>query len=92
MTAPRLDTPEGRAAYRTELRGVARGWRWGGLLLIVAGAGLGSVERFTAQPMPSWTTTAVLVLFMVGWAMMMVAIIQRTLHHRRRLSGQPGSK
>jgi len=89
---PRLDTPEGLAAYRRELKGVAQPWRYGGLALIVLGALLGGVDRYTDTPMPSWTTTAIFALFIVGWLMMMVAIVQRTMHHRRRLAGdtKPG--
>jgi hypothetical protein len=89
---PRLDTPEGRAAYRAELRTVARGWRYGGLALILLGAGLGSVHRFTEIATPAWTTQAVFVLIVAGWAAMMVAIFKRTLHHRRRFSGQTGTQ
>lgn len=86
---PRLDTPEGRAAYRRELHQVAAPWRYGGLALIVLGALLGGVDRYTDTAMPTWTTTAIFVLFGVGWLMMMVAIFKRTLYHRRRLGGQP---
>lgn len=84
---PRLDTPEGRAAYRRELHGVARPWRYGGLALIVLGAVLGGIDRYTDTALPTWTTTAIFALFIVGWLMMMVAIFQRTLYHRRRFSG-----
>ena len=89
---PRFDTPEGRDAYRRELRTVARPWRYGGLALIILGAGLGGVHRFTDIATPAWTTHAVFVLIVAGWALMMVAIFQRTLYHRRRLAGQTGSK
>ena len=40
MTRPNLDSDEGRAAYRAELRRVAWPLRWGGLALIVVAAGL----------------------------------------------------
>ena len=90
--APRFDTPEGRAAYRRELQQVAAPWRYGGLALIVLGALMGGIDRYTDTAMPSWTTTAIFVLFGVGWVMMMVAIVQRTIYHRRRFGGQTGSK
>jgi hypothetical protein len=63
---PRLDTPEGMDAYRRELRTVGRPLRYGGLALILAGAGLGSVERFTDTRMPVWTETAVLAFIVAG--------------------------
>lgn len=86
---PRFDTPEGRDAYRRELRTVARPWRLAGLAMIILGAGLGGVHRFTEIPTPEWTTHAVFILIVAGWALMMVAIFQRTLYHRRRLAGAP---
>jgi membrane protein YdbS with pleckstrin-like domain len=88
---PRLDTPEGRDAYRRELRTVARPWRYGGLALILLGAVLGGVHRFTTIETPAWTTHVVFILIVAGWAAMMFAILQRTLHHRRRYAGKPGS-
>ena len=84
---PRLDTPEGRAAYRRELHSIAQPWRYGGLALIVLGALIGGVDRYTDTALPPWTTTAIFALFIVGWLMMMIAIVQRTLYHRRRLGG-----
>lgn len=94
---PRLDTPEGRDAYRRELRTVARSWRLAGLAFIILGAGLGAVHRFTDIATPEWTTHAVFILIVAGWALMMVAIFKRTLYHRRRYAGQstptmPGTK
>lgn len=86
---PRFDTPEGRDAYRAELRTVARSWRMGGLALIILGAGLGAIDRFTDVSTPPWSTHAVFVLIVAGWALMMVAIFKRTLYHRRRMAGAP---
>jgi hypothetical protein len=85
--APDLTTPEGRDAYRRELRSVGGVWRLWGLLLILAGAGLGATDRYADITMPAWSTHAVFVLIIAGWALMMYAIFKRTMHHRRRFSG-----
>ncbi len=89
---PDFATQEGRDAYNRELRTIATPWRFAGLALIVAGAGLGATDRYTDTQLPAWTTHAVFALIIAGWALMMVAIFKRTMYHRRRLAGLPEKK
>lgn len=81
MSAPDLETDEGRAAYRKELRRVAWPLRWGGLLLIVIAAawvlffgGAGGGGLVIAYAMLA-----------IGWGMVLAAVFIRTRHHKRRL-------
>jgi uncharacterized protein YjbJ (UPF0337 family) len=49
MARPDLQTPQGRSAYVAELGGIARGWRYTGLILVTLGAiELVQVERTDA--------------------------------------------
>jgi hypothetical protein len=85
MTLPDLETEEGRAAYRKELRQVALPLRWGGLALIVIGALLTLAVRngtagLTVEVMPF--AYAALAL---GWALVLAGVWKRTQYHKRRL-------
>ncbi|MDO1558740.1 hypothetical protein Q0812_04785 [Brevundimonas sp. 2R-24] len=85
MTArPDLDTPEGRAEYRRELRAVAAPWRLGGLALIVLGALV--VLSVSGGALPQQATLVGYGMLALGWAAMVVAIFLRTRHHKRRLA------
>ena len=82
MSAPDLETEEGRAAYRKELRRVAWPLRWGGLALVVMAAvwvvffgGAGGNQLVLAYAMLA-----------IGWGMVLAAIFIRTRHHKRRLA------
>lgn len=82
MSAPDLETDEGRAAYRKELRRVAWPLRWGGLLLVVLAAvwvvffgGAGGNLLVVAYAMLA-----------LGWGMFLAATVLRTRHHKRRLA------
>ena len=77
---PNLDDKVEREAYRRELRGVAVGWRVGGLLLLAA-AGLVAWKR------PDFAG-AWIGLLMVAVAMIAIAIVKRSRYHRRRIGGQ----
>lgn len=86
MSRPDLETEEGRAAYRKELRRVAWPLRWGGLALIVAAALLLLAARNgTIGPMQGALNLSYIMLG-VGWICVLAAIWMRTQHHKRRLS------
>lgn len=82
---PDLDTEEGRAAYRRELRRVAWPVRMAGLALILLAAlflvvasrgmfGLGESHFVVGYGMLAF-----------GWVLVIAAVFIRTRHHRRRL-------
>lgn len=85
MTRPNLDSDEGRAAYRAELRRVGWPFRWGGLALIVVAAGM-----VLAVKDGNWLSEDLLIvaygLLAAGWALVVTAIFMRTRHHKRRLA------
>ncbi|MFZ5747543.1 MAG: hypothetical protein ACOY45_07770 [Pseudomonadota bacterium] len=84
LPPPDLSSVEGRAAYRAELRGVARGLRMQGVGLSIAGALL-AVLRATVLPMPA---SIPLVVLCVGAAAMTAGVVIRTRYHARRMRGQ----
>ena len=81
MTPPDLSTPEGRRAYRAELRRVALPWRAAGLGLVVLGALLSLGAH------SDWLITVGWICLGAGWVALAVALVQRNRYHRRRLSG-----
>jgi membrane protein YdbS with pleckstrin-like domain len=88
--APDLSTPETRAAYRRELRGVARGVRISGLTFAVLGVAFGAT-RFFVDPWPIWLRIVALVLCVVGLALIGVGVFQRTRYHLARMAGTDAS-
>lgn len=86
MAAPDLSTDEGRAAYRKELRAVARPLRAGGLAMVVAAALLILLVRNGTFGIGQWGITVSYGMLAAGWAMVIAAIWQRTRHHKRRLA------
>ena len=88
MPAPDLSTPEARDAYKKELRALHRPLRVMGLLIVVAGALLAIVSRFTALPLPAWVDTVIFATLGVGWTILFYVIFKRTQYNRRRMSGQ----
>ena len=82
---PDLNTEEGRAAYRRELRRVAWPLRWGGLGLIVLGALLAVGARQGAMGLDNGVLPVAYGCLAVGWALVLAAIFMRTQHHKRRL-------
>ena len=92
MSPPDLTTEEANAAYRAELRAVARTPRLVGFGLILAGA----VAVFLAGRGGGETATlAGYVLLAAGWACFGYAILRRSQYHRRRmeaLSAQLGGE
>ena len=84
MTPPDLNTDEGRAAYRKELRGVGCPLRAGGLAMVVGAALLILISRQgTVGP---WAVNVSYFMLAAGWAMVIAAIWMRTRHHKRRLA------
>jgi hypothetical protein len=82
---PDLSDPAARAAYKEELRGLARGWRLLGFLLILGGVagqfylrGQGGGERW--QWAASWTAIA------AGWLIFIAVIVHRTRYHKARMA------
>jgi hypothetical protein len=85
MSRPNLDTPEGRDAYRAELRTVAVPWRVAGIFLILIAAialviGSGAGKR-PGDPL----MLAAFGLLTLGWILAGVGIYLRRAYHRRRL-------
>jgi hypothetical protein len=78
MTRPNLEDPAERAAYRRELIGLNRGWRWLGLAIVVLSVAIMFVRgsQFDALSLS---------LLAVGWAILIGVIIKRTRYHRRRM-------
>lgn len=84
MTKPDFSTDAGVAAYRAELRAVARTPRLAGFALVVLGAiaVYASPQAGGAAQAVQWGGYAALA---AGWALMLAAIFMRTRHHRRRM-------
>ena len=88
MAKPDLSTPEGRRAYAAELAGIARGWRYSGLSLVLLGAvGLVTVAKTDAPWGEGLLGPATIAALILGWALAIVGIVKRTRYHRRRMAG-----
>ena len=87
MTTPDLSTPEGRQAYRLEVRQVAFWPRMAGFGLILGGALVLLWNlRFSGAPDQTLTIASYSAIG-AGWALVLVAIFLRSRYQRRRLSG-----
>lgn len=84
MARPDLNSPEGLDAYRTELRGVAKPVRQAAFGLIIIGALV--VVSAVWLDMPAWLINAGYIALGMGWVLMVLAVFQRTRHHRRRMA------
>jgi hypothetical protein len=79
-----LNTEEGRAAYRVELRRVAWPLRAAGFGLVL----LGALGVLAPRWIPTWPQSLGTISWMVlaaGWVLFITAIVMRTRYHRRRL-------
>ncbi|RZJ01866.1 MAG: hypothetical protein EON90_00685 [Brevundimonas sp.] len=85
MSAPDLDTEEGRAAYRKELRRVGLPIRLAGLALITIGAGLALGSRYGTLGLTNEVLPFAYGALALGWALVLAAIYIRAQHHKRRL-------
>ncbi len=86
MNAPaplNLETPEGRAAYRQELRAVARWPRMIGFGLILISAV--AVLNMRSDPDAGAAVYAAYAALALGWALLLYAFVTRNIYHRRRL-------
>jgi len=85
MSLPDLETQNGRAEYRRELRKVALPLRWSGLALIVLGAVWAVLVRYGMFGLTNETMIPAYGSLALGWALVLAAIYTRTRHHKRRL-------
>lgn len=83
---PDLTDPEARAAYKSELRGVSHWPRLLGFVVVIAGAGI-LIAAKSAEAPPAWLLNLGWVVLAAGWIILLYAMIQRTLYHRRRMRG-----
>ena len=91
MSAPDLKPSEGLRAYRAELRGVARGWRWTGLAIVtLAAIGFVQTARLDLPLFGSALGLATVSGLVVGWGLVIAGIVTRTRYHRARMAGSPG--
>ena len=87
---PDLSTPEGVAAHKAELMGLARPWRYGGLLMVCAATALLLWVRF--HDLDAFKTLPGLIgvaLMVGGWAMLIRVILARNTYNRRRMAEAP---
>lgn len=90
MARPDLSTPEAIKAYRSELRGIAKMWRYAGFAIILAGtAAMIFVAHTRHDIFGTREGQASIAAIALGWAFFAVAIVRRTRYHRRRLAGAP---
>ncbi|QYF87893.1 hypothetical protein [Brevundimonas sp. PAMC22021] len=86
MSAPDLNSEQGRADYRRELRRTGWKFRWGGLALIVLGAIWVLLARDAGSPLAGQTIVGAYALLAAGWVCYLVAVFQRTRLHKRRMA------
>lgn len=86
MSLPDLDTEEGRAAYRAEVKAVGRPLRLAGLVLIVLGAGYVIATRYDAVPLIEPLMLVAYGFVAAGWVLFLAATYLRTRYHKRRLA------
>lgn len=84
MARPDLSTAEGLDAYRAELRGVAKPVRLAAFVMVIIGALV--VVSAVWLDMPAWLVNAAYITLGLGWVLMVLAVFQRTRHHRRRMA------
>ena len=84
MTAPNLNDPAERAAYRRELQGVARPIRYTGILFVLLGVALAIARLQWLPDLPVLVPMAALAL---GAFNMVAGIVMRTRYHQARMRG-----
>ncbi|MGY4397782.1 hypothetical protein ACVWZA_002979 [Sphingomonas sp. UYAg733] len=82
MTPPELSTSAARAAYRKELRGIARPIRLMGVILAIIGAALALYRHLW---MPSLPGILPLVFVILGALHLLAGIVVRMRYHQRRM-------
>jgi len=86
MSLPDISTEEGRAAYRAELKAVARPYRLGGFVLILLGVGYVLATRYDFVPTQQTLLMIAYGMVAAGWALFLVSIYLRNRHHKNRLA------
>lgn len=86
MARPDLESPEGRAAYRSELKRIGWKLRLGGFVLIVVAALLVALAQEGRFGLTQDAVKVAYAMLFAGWAMVITAIFQRTRHHKRRMA------
>lgn len=79
---PDLTDPAERAAYARELRGIARGVRYGGIAIALAGVALALMR---AKVWPQIPMVAVIVVVALGAMLMLTALALRIAYHAARM-------
>lgn len=80
---PDFETPEGRAAYRRELRAVARWPRLAGFFIIIVSAI--AVLNLRSDPGAGVALYGAYAGLVLGWIVLIWAFVQRNIYHRRRM-------
>lgn len=80
---PDLETAEGRAAYRRELRAVARWPRLVGFGVILVAAI--AVLNLRSDPNAGAALYGAYAVLALGWILLVWAFVQRNIYHRRRM-------
>jgi hypothetical protein len=82
---PDLDTEEGRAAYRKELRGVGWPLRVAGMAMILLAAVFVVLASREMLGLSEQSLVIGYGMLAVGWALVIASVFRRTRHHRRRM-------
>ncbi|MBC7770799.1 MAG: hypothetical protein H7124_18605 [Phycisphaerales bacterium] len=80
--APDLETAEGRAAYRIELRAVARWPRLVGFGIVLISAI--AVLSLRSDPEAGAALYGAYAALAFGWVLLIWSFVQRNIYHRRR--------
>lgn len=84
LLPPDLSDPAERAAYRSELRGVARKTRLAGLVLAALGALLALASKRAEDP-AMWRLGAILAIA-AGGGLIIFGSARRAMHHQLRMN------
>ncbi|MGV3482018.1 MAG: hypothetical protein ACO1O3_18855 [Sphingobium sp.] len=84
LPPPDLSDPAERAAYRSELRGVARRTRLAGLVLAALGALLALASKRAEDP-AMWRLGAILAIA-AGGGLIIFGSARRAMHHQLRMN------
>ena len=88
---PDLDSEEGCAAYRAELRAVALPLRWTGLALILLAAVFCVGASRGWLGLPEGSVVVGYGLLAAGWVLVIATTFLRNRHHRRRMAELDGA-
>lgn len=80
---PDLESAEGRAAYRRELRTVARWPRLIGFFIVIISAI--AVLNLRSDPAAGGALYGAYAGLVLGWIVLICAFVQRNIYHRRRV-------